>query len=119
MSSFVGNPCTVRMPHRASNTGKRGAAEVRGSMGGSKGAATSGSRTKVCVNIVHDPNGWDAAFVVYVLDGGMNLTTKDWRSFFCFVFVPRQFTGFSCELFVVSCVLFYTRMGVFDSTTAF
>ena len=43
LTAFVGNPNTVRLPPRAGNSRKRGAAEGRGTRAGSKRTATSGS----------------------------------------------------------------------------
>ena len=43
MATYVANPATVRVPARASNKRKRGAAE-KGTTAASKRAATSGSR---------------------------------------------------------------------------
>ena len=61
--------------------------------------------------------------MVYAMNGGMNLTTECWRSFFglcsCPTIRARLFTGFSCVLFVVSCVRFFYAYECFDSMTAF
>ena len=42
LTAFVGNPNTVRLPPRAGNSKKRGAAEERGTRAGSKKNATFG-----------------------------------------------------------------------------